>query len=138
MVESGTEFLHRNWTVYEPNRLGEFMANMNQVVQQLPSSQIAERAITAKHNIGKMRLLPMKLQAIENLKSEKVHIFNVGPWPQPVNTGSTGSFLIPGCPTEKPYVELLVLNANTGEWEPPISIIMEEYVIKSEDEMASL
>lgn len=114
------------------------MANMQQVAQQFPSSALAERAITQKHNIGKSRILPMKLSVIENLKSEKIHIFNVGPWPQPVNTGSTGSFLIPGCPADQPYAELLVLNSVTQQWEPPISIIMEEYVIKSEDEMASL
>src|ERR1700721_429558 len=108
------------------------MANMQQVMQQLPSSQVAE------HSIGKSRILPMKLKVIEDLKSAKVHIFNVGPWQQQVNTGSTGSFLIPGCPQDKSYVEMLVLNAVTGEMEPPISIIMEEYVIKSEDEMSSL
>jgi len=114
------------------------MANMQQVMQQLPSSQVAERSIDQKHSIGKSRILPMKLKVIEDLKSAKVHIFNVGPWQQQVNTGSTGSFLIPGCPQDKSYVEMLVLNAVTGEMEPPISIIMEEYVIKSEDEMSSL
>src|SRR3984885_11133487 len=114
------------------------MANMQQVMQQLPSSQVAERSIDQKHSIGKSRILPMKLKVIEDLKSAKVHIFNVGPWQQQVNTGSTGSFLIPACSKDKPYAEMLVLNAETGEWEAPISIIMEEYVIKSEDEMASI
>lgn len=108
------------------------------VEAKFPSSEIAERAITAKHSIGKMRILPMKLQVIENLKSEKIHVFNVGPWGQTVNTGSTGTFNIPACPEGKPYVEMLVQSGKTGQWEAPIAIIMEEYVIKSEDEMASL
>lgn len=101
-------------------------------------SDVAIREIERKHSIGKSRILPMKLEIDEEARARKYHIFNVGPWPQTVNTGSTGSFFIPGCPTDKPYVEMLVLNANTGEWEPPISSVMEEYVIKSEDEMSSI
>jgi hypothetical protein len=100
--------------------------------------EIAQRAIDAKHQIGKSRVLPMKLRAIEELKRQKIHIFNVGPWAQIVNTGSTGTFTIPACPADKPYVEMLVLNAVTQEWEPPISIIMEEYVITSEESMGTL
>ena len=99
---------------------------------------VADRAITSKTNIGKERHLPMKLRVIERAKANKIHIFNIGPWPQSVNTGSTGTFLIPGCPTDEDYVELLVPNPNTGEMEPPIGEVVEEYVIKSEDEMSVL
>ena len=38
------------------------------IEKQFPSAQIAERAINAKHEIGKSRILPMKLNVIENLK----------------------------------------------------------------------
>jgi hypothetical protein len=107
-------------------------------ISKLPSSAIAERAIDAKHSIGKSRILPIRLKVIEDLKKQKFHIFNVGPWAQSINTGSTGTFSIPACSADKPYVELLVQNGATGEWEPPISVIMEEFVIKSEDEMSSL
>jgi hypothetical protein len=100
--------------------------------------EVADRAIDQKHSIGKSRILPIKLKVIEDLKSQKIHIFNVGPWSQTVNTGSTGTFNIPACKQGEDYAEMLVLNSVTGEWEPPISVIMEEYVIKSEDEMSSL
>jgi hypothetical protein len=78
------------------------------------------------------------LRIIEESKKEKVHIFNVGPWAQTVNTGSTGTFTIPACPNGDEYVEMLVMNAVTGRWESPISKTMEEFVIKSEDEMTAL
>ena len=108
------------------------------VEQKFTRADVAERAIAAKQSIGKSRILPLKLKVIEDLKKEKIHIFNVGPWSQSVNTGSTGTFLIPGCPIGTQYVELLAINPHTGKGEPPISIVMEEYVIKSEDEMSSL
>ena len=108
------------------------------VEAKFPRAEVAERAIATKQSIGKNRILPLKLNVIENLKKEKIHVFNVGPWQQTVNTGSTGTFTIPACPQDKPYAEMLVLNAESGKWEPPISIIMEEFVIKSEDEMSSL
>ena len=108
------------------------------VESKFPSSQVAERAIAQKQSIGKSRIMPLKLKVIEDLKHEKIHVFNVGPWAQTVNTGSTGTFTIPACPSGEPYAEMLVMNAVTGKWEPPISIIMEEFVIKSEDEMSSL
>src|SRR5271163_4077808 len=115
---------------------------MSQLIERaasaFPRSNLAEQAIASKHSIGKSRILPMKLKVIEDLKTEKIHIFNVGPWPQAVNTGSFGTFTIPACPADKPYAEMLILDATTGEWIPPVSIIMEEYVIKSEDEMSSL
>lgn len=99
---------------------------------------VADQSITQKQAVGKSRILPLRLKVIEDLKREKVHIFNVGPWAQMVNTGSTGTFTIPGCPEDQDYVEMMVMNPMTGQMEPPISIIMEEFVVKSEDEMSSL
>jgi hypothetical protein len=31
-------------------------------------------------------------------------IFNVGPWPQQINSGSYGDYYVPGCPSDKEYV----------------------------------
>jgi hypothetical protein len=104
----------------------------------VPSQEVAERSIAQKRQAGRNRVLPIKLKVIEDLKKQKVHIFNVGPWPQQVNTGSTGTFYIPRCPSGRDYVEMLVVNPKTQEMEPPISIIVEEMVIKSEDEMTCL
>jgi hypothetical protein len=110
----------------------------------LVSQAVAERSIAAKRQVGKNRVLPMKLRVIEDLKKQKVHVFNVGPWPQTVNTGSTGTFYIPKCPHDKDYIEMLVANPNNLDkdgnpvMEPPLSIIVEEMVIKSEDEMTCL
>ena len=74
------------------------------------SQAVAERSIAAKRQVGKNRVLPIKLKVIEELKKQKVHVFNVGPWPQTVNTGSTGTFYIPACPRDKDYIEMLVAN----------------------------
>lgn len=105
-------------------------------------SAVAERQIDSRHQIAKNRVLPMRLQVIENLKKEKIHLFNIGPWSQAINTGSTGTIDIPECPRGTPYVEAMraVVDRETGQlrYEPPISIIVEEFVIKSEDEMSSL
>lgn len=106
--------------------------------RNIPSNEVALQAIQKKQSIGRSRVLPMRLKVIEDLKAEKIHIFNVGPWPQKVNTGSTGTFDIPACPWGNEYIELLVMNPVTGVAEPPISVIMEEMVIKSENEMSSL
>jgi len=111
---------------------------IDRAVSKVPRADVAERAITQKQSIGRSRVLPIKLKVIEDMKKQKVHIFNVGPWAQTVNTGSTGTFTIPACPAGEEYIEMLVMNANTGEMESPISVIMEEFVIKSEDEMSSL
>jgi hypothetical protein len=105
---------------------------------RFPAAAVAERAIADKQSIGRSRILPIKLKVIEDMKKEKVHVFNVGPWAQTVNTGSTGTFTIPACPDGQEYAEMLVTNGATGKLESPISIIMEEFVIKSEDEMSSL
>jgi hypothetical protein len=111
---------------------------IDRALPKVPRSDVADRAIGQKQSIGRSRILPIKLKVIEDLKKEKIHVFNVGPWAQTINTGSTGTFTIPACPNGDEYVEMLVMNARTGEMEPPISIIMEEFVIKSEDEMTSL
>jgi hypothetical protein len=92
----------------------------------------ANRAVQERLNKPKERIIPQKLRVIEELKKVHVHVFNVGPWPKQINTGSTGTFMIPGCPLEKPYVELLV------DGKPPITAIMDELVIKSEDEYSRL
>jgi len=111
---------------------------IDRALPKFPRAEVADRAIGQKQSIGRSRILPIKLKVIEDMKKGKVHIFNVGPWEQTVNTGSSGTFTIPKCPDGEQYVEMLVLNASTGEWESPISIVMEEFVIKSEDEMSSL
>lgn len=98
---------------------------------------IADEHIERKLAIARGRAIPPVLYEIEELKSKKVHIFNVGPWPLLVNTGSTGSFLIPACPEGNPYVELLVRDAN-GNDVPPISYIMDELYPQSEDEYRRL
>lgn len=111
---------------------------IDRALPKVPRSDVADRAIGQKQSIGRSRILPIKLRIIEESKKEKVHIFNVGPWAQTVNTGSTGTFTIPACPNGDEYVEMLVMNAVTGQWESPISKTMEEFVIKSEDEMTAL
>ena len=96
------------------------------------TGEIAQRAVQDKLSTARRRILPQKLAIIEELKKKKIHIFNVGPWSQVVNTGSTGTFTIPGCPDGQPYVELLV------DGVPPISAVMDEMVIKNEDEYSRL
>jgi hypothetical protein len=98
---------------------------------------IADEHIERKLSVAKGRAIPMVLEEIEELKNKKIHIFNVGPWPLLVNTGSTGSFLIPACPEGKEYAELLTRDAK-GNLIPPISLIMDELYPKSEDEYLRL
>jgi len=98
---------------------------------------IADEHIERKLAVAKGRAIPPVLEEIEELKKKKVHIFNVGPWPMLVNTGSTGSYLIPACPEGTPYVELLVRDAE-GDDVPPISYIMDELYPQSEDEYRRL
>lgn len=91
------------------------------------------------------RIIPRKLAYQDEMKKKKIHVFNVGPWAQTVNTGSTGSFTIPACldkdgeynPERVPYVEMLVEDGQ-GNLVPPISLIMDELVIKSEAEYSRL
>jgi hypothetical protein len=98
---------------------------------------IADEHIERKLAVARGRAIPPVLPEIEELKNKKVHVFNVGPWPLLVNTGSTGSFLIPACPEGKEFVELLVRDKN-GDDVPPISYIMDELYPQSEDEYRRL
>ena len=71
--------------------------------------QQAEQARTQRLAIAKGRRIPDPLGVIEEAtRRHTYHIFNVGPWPQKVNTGSTGWFVIAGCPKDKDYVEMTV------------------------------
>jgi hypothetical protein len=96
-----------------------------------------EASIAQKLGVARGRIIPARLEEKAELLTKKIHIFNIGPWAQVVNTGSTGSFTIPACPDDKEYVELLVADGN-GRMVPPISAIMEELYPKSEDEYSRL
>lgn len=115
-----------------------------EVVQQFVNAAVAEQSINSRLKVAKSRVLPMRLKVIEDMKrTHKIHIFNVGPWPQWINTGSTGAFNIPACPWGEKYVELLQMDGDKssptfGKMIPPIAVIMDELVIKSEDEMSRL
>jgi hypothetical protein len=101
------------------------------------TSEISDRGVQKRLSVARNRIKPQTLAVIEALKKNFIHIFNVGPWKHVVNTGSTGQFLIPACPWNKPYVELLVTDGKGG-MVPPITAIMEELVIKNEDEYSKL
>jgi hypothetical protein len=89
----------------------------------------AAQGLQNKLAVARVRRVPKMLEQVRRLQqSETYHIFNVGPWPQVVNTGSTGTFYIPGCPSDKPYVEMTVT----------IPSIVEELIIKDETEFAAL
>jgi len=88
----------------------------------------ANQALQGKLSQARQRRIPKMLEQVRRLQqSETYHIFNVGPWPQVVNTGSTGTFYIPGCPDDKPYVEMTVT----------IPAIIEELIIKDEMEFTA-
>src|SRR5271165_36491 len=101
------------------------------------TADVANASVQGRLAKARGRVPPLKLKAIEELKQQKIHIFNVGPWGQIINTGSTGTYLMPLCPPDKDYVEMLVADAN-GDMVPPISVIMDELVISSEDSMSRL
>lgn len=64
----------------------------------------AESARVQKLSIGKQRRVPQFLGVLDQAaKSKTFYIFNVGPWPQAINTGGTGWFYVPGCPADKEY-----------------------------------
>ncbi len=66
--------------------------------------QQAEQARVAKLSIGKQRRIPQFLGMLDAAsKAKTFYIHNVGPWPQAVNTGSTGWFYIPACTPDKEY-----------------------------------
>ena len=65
----------------------------------------AEQARVAKLSIGKQRRVPQFMGLLEEAaKAKTYYIHNCGPWPDRVNTGSTGWYAIPGCPLDKEYV----------------------------------
>lgn len=70
------------------------------------SVEQAEKARQQKLSIARGRRVPDPLGVIEEAaRRHTFHIFNVGPWPQKINTGSTGYFHVPGCPKEEEYSE---------------------------------
>jgi ribosomal protein L37AE/L43A len=67
--------------------------------------QDAEQARAQKLSIGKQRRIPQFLGILDQAaKSKTFYIHSVGPWPESINTGSTGWFNVPGCPKNKDYV----------------------------------
>ena len=50
---------------------------------------------------------PPELDIVKEFKKQRVHIYNVGPFPHIIPCGSAGTFYIPACPADKPYVEML-------------------------------
>jgi hypothetical protein len=85
----------------------------------------AEASKRQKLSIAKQRRIPDPLGVIEEAtRRHTYHIFNVGPWPQQINTGSTGWVKVPGCPKDKEYVEATA----------PIMGIVSELTIKDEYE----
>ena len=87
---------------------------------------------TAKRVRG--RRIPPIVGAIEDLKKQKVCVFNVGPWTQVIPCGSIGTYMIPANVDEK------------GRWQregyrpmvPELSVIEEELIISSETDYARL
>jgi len=59
-----------------------------------------------KGNANKLNI-PPELDIMQQYKSKRVHIFNVGPFPHTIPLGSPGIFYIPACPFDAPYVESL-------------------------------
>jgi hypothetical protein len=51
--------------------------------------------------------IPPELEITKHLKKIRVRIFNAGPWAHVIPLGSIGTAYIPGCPEDKPYVEML-------------------------------
>lgn len=89
----------------------------------------AESARAKKLSIGRERRKPSTLGVLEEASARHTfHIFNVGPWPQQINTGSYGYFYVPGCPKDQEYVEC----------SRTIKGIESEYTIKDEFEYNQL
>ncbi len=76
----------------------------------------------------KGRVAPPELNLMKEFKSKRVRIFNVGPWAYTIPCGSAGSFFIPACPLDKPYVEMTT----------PLHAVEDELVIVSEKEYKRL
>jgi hypothetical protein len=98
------------------------LTNQQGVIQTF---QQAEAQRVQKLSIARNRRVPDPLGVIEEATNRHTyHIFNVGPWPQKINTGSTGWVVVPGCPKNKEYVEATA----------PIKGIVSELTIKDEYE----
>lgn len=66
----------------------------------------AEQARRDKLSISQGRREPDQLGVLrESSQRHRYHIFNVGPWPHRLNTGSMGWIIVPGCARGKEYVE---------------------------------
>jgi hypothetical protein len=103
------------------------------------TAQQAAEARRAKLSIPNKRRVPDMLGLIQTLKdSKKYRIFNVGPWAHIVPTGSTGTFFIPPCPTEKECLDQGIEYKPYVEMTRPIDAIMDELIVKSEAEMDRL
>lgn len=95
----------------------------------------AEAAKEARLSIGRSRRVPELPGVIEDAAgAHTFHIFNVGPWAHPVNTGSTGTYFIPACPKGKRYIEPRHEVRGDGSLKYPIPGIVSELTIKDEFE----
>ena len=84
--------------------------------------------MNARRRQANGRVYPKPLKQVEAAKLQKIHVFSVGPWAKVMDTGSTGTFFMPACPFDKPYVELLRPSRHDPKvMEPPIDAIMEEF-----------
>jgi len=84
--------------------------------------------INATQRKARGRIAPPVLEVVEELKKQKIHLFNVGPWAHLVPCGSAGTFTFPACPDDKEYVEMT----------QSLSVIEDELVIASEKEYKRL
>jgi hypothetical protein len=75
---------------------------------------------------------PMK-PWIAEAKKTRIHVINVGPWAHEIWAGSYGKFIIPMCPLDCDYVEMVEFI--DGKWQSPICAVQTEQVIKNEAEM---
>src|SRR5271170_805636 len=51
--------------------------------------------------------IPPDIDINKAFKQQRVHLFNVGPFPHTIPLGSPGIFYIPSCPWDQPYIESL-------------------------------
>lgn len=99
------------------------------------TAQQAEQARRAKLSVGQKRKVPDMLGLIAKAKASMTyHIFNVGPWKHVVPTGSTGTFYIPACPTEKECLDKGLERVEYVEMTRTLGGLVDELIIKSEAE----
>ncbi len=124
--------------VYDPNMTAEKAAERLPVLDAVIASgrshdtaggEVFDVKRTDYTRKGKKeRIPPPELSIIQEFKRKRVHIFNVGPWPHTVPCGSIGTFFIPACPLDKPYVEMIT----------PLHAVEDELVIVNEKEYKRL